>query len=189
MGLTPDIHKVILDLSDISTHIEAYCAGNLIKPDLQILLSKKNAIHHALLSLPTADEALIPERDRGVYECCRLGGILYSTAVLFPLPKSTGTLPRIASMVRTAVEGFRLETCFEGGGKVLIWILLLGGIAAEGTLERVWFLRRLKPLLAMEGITSWTSLNGLVARFLWMESACADGALKVWEELRQPPFL
>jgi hypothetical protein len=29
----------------------------------------------------------------------------------------------------------------------------------------------------------------LVARFLWMESACADGALKVWEELRQPPFL
>jgi hypothetical protein len=179
----------LLDLRDASIRIEAYCSGTLQKPELHALLTKKNSSHHALLSLPSADEAFIPEAQCSVYECCRIGGLLYSTAVLYPLPPSTGTLPKLTSMLKTAVENFRLETCFEGGGKLLVWALLLGGIAAEGTLERVWFLRRLKPLLAMEKITEWSLLLQLVEKFLWMDSACQDGALNVWEELERPPFL
>jgi hypothetical protein len=189
MGLTKEIYEVLLQLNENSSMVEALYTGTLRQPNLRALLNRRVKSHHAVLSLPTADEAFISEDQRSIYECCRVGAILYSTAVLFPSPPSKRTLPKIASQLKSVIEDFRLETCFDGGGKLLIWALLLGGIASEGTLERVWFLRRLKPLLAMEGVLEWRLLTDLVERFLWMDSACEDGALSVWEELERPPFL
>jgi hypothetical protein len=189
MGLTKEIYEVLLRLNEASSMVEAFYKGTLRRANLSALLNRRVKVHHAVLSLPTADEACVQEDQRSIYECCRFSAILYSTAVLFPSPPSKRTLPRIASMMKTTIEDFKLETCFEGGGKLLVWALLLGGIASEGTLERVWFLRRLKPLLAMEGIVQWRLLTDLVDRFLWMDSACEDGALGVWEELERPPFL
>jgi hypothetical protein len=189
LGLTSQGLSLLEDVSTLTQRIELYCSGTLIKPNLQPLLSKKNELHHALLSLPTAAEAGLSDDKRGVYEVCRMGGLLYSSAVLYPLPVSTGTLSRLVDLVKAAVQDLRLETCFEGGGKLLVWTLMLGGIAAEGTLERPWFLRRLKYALSMEKVGEWDALKVLVTKFLWLDSAIDDGAWKVWEELEKPPFL
>jgi hypothetical protein len=188
-GLTHEIYEVLLQLNETSIMIEAFYNGTLRKANLRALLNRRVKVHHAVLSLPTADEAFLSDDQRSIYECCRVGAMLYSAAVLFPSPPSKGTLPKIASLLKTVIEDFRFESCFDGGGKLLVWALLLGGIASDGMLERVWFLRRLKPLLAMEGIVEWSLLIDMVRKFLWMDSACEDGALGVWEELERPPFL
>jgi len=172
------VHEVLLDISTQSLRVEAYCNSALIHPDLQALLSEKNALHHALLCLPTASELALPERECGLYECYRLGALLYSSAVLYPLPPSTGTLTRLVAMAKQAVSDMRINTCFEGGREALIWILLLGGIAVEGSLEKVWFLTRLKTALRMVRVTRWSDLKRLVRAFLWMDAACDDGAFE-----------
>src|ERR1700753_2460305 len=55
-GVTEQALKVFVDLQQISVIIEAYTQGTLQNPHVLSLTSRRNSIHHALLSLPTKEE-------------------------------------------------------------------------------------------------------------------------------------
>jgi len=189
LGLTQDAHNALLKMNRVSIRFELYMQNQLVNPEFHTLLCEKNAIHHAFLSLPTGLELDLSEQHCGVYECCRIGGLLYSAGIFYPLPTSTGTPKRLVEMAKRIVQDIRLEVCMEGGLNVLIWVLVLAGIMSQNTLERPWFLRRLRPMLAMAEIRNWEDLKEILKAFLWMESACDEGAQCLFEDLSRPPYL
>jgi hypothetical protein len=169
--------------------LDLYSKGKLLTPDFHLLLCEKNNVHHGLLSLPSGADLGLRGQECDIYDCCRIGGLLYSLGVLFPLPPSTGAPLRLLKMTKQIVQDVRLETCLHGGSRVVIWVLVLAGIMAQNTLERPWFLRRMRPILAMEGIKTWSELKNVLNMFLWMDSACDEPARCLFEELSHPPYL
>jgi hypothetical protein len=189
LGLNKETHDLLLRARAISTKIDLYTNGKLLDPDFHLLLCEKNYVHHGLLSLPTATEIGLLGQERDIYECCRIGALLYSTGVLFPLPPSTGTPRRLVDMTKVIAEDIRLEMCMQGGARLLIWVLVLAAITAHNTVERPWLLRRMKLILAIEGIKRWEALKDVLHTFLWMDSACEEAARGLFEDLSRPPYL
>jgi hypothetical protein len=190
LGLTEEALMVVLDMLDLSIVMEAYCEHTLKNPNLLGLISRRNQIHHRLLSLPsgeTLESSGVPSK---LYECCRLGALAYATAALFTLPLSTGCPQRLVLQIQSTMEDVRLEGLYGCGGKFYIWVLFLAGIWAERMPERPWFLDRLRQLLELEGIYRWQELKSVLMSFLWMSSICDEGAMNLWEDvaskLRKP---
>ncbi|KAI6915076.1 hypothetical protein KC318_g382 [Hortaea werneckii] len=70
--------------------------------EYDVLLMARSGFYHRLLSLPPWDELLESEKcvsSRVTYELCRVTVLLYSSAVIYPMPPQSGWhLKRLASM-------------------------------------------------------------------------------------------
>jgi hypothetical protein len=180
-GLTAEALIVMREMVDLSVVMEAYCQQSLINPNLVALISRRNAIHHRLLSLPSGAT---------LYECCRLAALIYSTAVLFPLPLSSGCPRKLVLQIQSVMEGVPLRGLYGCGGKFYIWVLFMAGIWAEKMPERPWFIGRLRSLLELEGVFRWNELKSVVMSFLWVSSVCNEGGMNLWDDvacgLRKP---
>lgn len=64
----------------------------------------------------------------------------------------------------------------------LIWVLTLGGIAANDAPERAWFASALGDVTRRTGLNSWASIKSVLATMLWYEAACDRAAEDLWQE-------
>lgn len=190
LGLPIELLHAVQDSSNVSVQFEHYGSGTLKNGDLQSLFSQKNRQHHALLSLPpaSAPELELEKKAKALYDCVRLAALLYSSCTLFPLPASTGAVQRLVTMLKTAIEDMPLEIVLDGAASMLAWALFLGAIASEIVTDegvQSWYLQRLKSVLQLIGGKSWAEVKQLLTSFLWMEEACDEGAMRVWERLNK----
>jgi hypothetical protein len=184
-GVTEQVLTVMADLQHISVIIEAYTQGTLQNPEVLALTSRRNAIHHALLSLPTMDEVnpVLTENQKSVYESCRLAAMIYDLSIIFPIPPFSGVIQRLVSNAKVVLDSMRLEVVFGPSAKALTWVLFMAGTAAEYMSERPWYVERLKMVLASEEIYQWETVKGILNSYLWMSSAMDEAALKLWNEI------
>lgn len=185
-GLTEEALGVMVEMLNVTVLVENYVDGTLLGPDILALTCRKNHAHHRLLSLPTGaelSEFLGPKTS--FYECCRLAALMFATAVLFPMPRSTGIPQRLVTEIKQGIEATSLEALFGGGVSFFIWLLMLTGVAAAGLPERPWFEGRLIDLLTLEGVSRWSEVKSILASFLWMDSACDGSAMDLWDDIRQ----
>jgi hypothetical protein len=176
----------MVEMLNVTVLVEHYVDGTLLGPDILALTCRKNHAHHRLLSLPTGAElweSLGPKTS--FYECCRLAALMFATAVLFPMPRSTGIPQRLVTEIKRCIESTSLETLFGGGVSFFIWVLMLTGVAAAGLPERPWFEGRLIDLLTLEGVSRWSEVKSILVSFLWMDSACDGSAMDLWDDIRQ----
>ena len=131
------------------------------KPFDGVIHRTRTAIQHKLLLLPTLDELNLRERDRetpsNVYECCRLTALIYGVAVIYPVPNSHDLLQEL---VRRLKRSFLvLDILNRDLDGVLLWILVLGGVAALDKPERSWFAAELGSLSSRIGIKDWDTVR------------------------------
>jgi hypothetical protein len=176
--------KVLLDMAKITIIIEAYLQHTLIKPHVVSLSSRRNEVHHRLLSLPSGT---MLEEELGIpctlYECCRLAALAYATATLIALPPSTGIPQQLISRIQWEIKNVDFEDLYVYEIKLYIWVLFIAGIWAEGTPERPWFIKWLTYLLKLEGITRWKELKSVLMMFLWMSPVCDEGGMTLWDDI------
>jgi hypothetical protein len=68
--------------------------------------------------------------------------------------------------------------------ELLLWILVLGGIAVLDKPERSWYVARLVILVEnLEESTDWEAVEGILERYLWLDSACGHSGRELWEEI------
>jgi len=65
-----------------------------------------------------------------------------------------------------------------------LWILVIGGIAAEGRNERWWFVNEIGVICAQLDIANVGELKECVKNIVWIEGLLGDGLVVLWEELR-----
>jgi hypothetical protein len=183
-GLTKQALRVMLDLQHISVIIEAYTQGALQNPEVLALTSRRNSIHHALLSLPAMDEVeVLTEDQKSVYESCRVAALIYDLSIIFPVPSSTGVIAKLVANAKVVLETMRLEIVLGASAKVLTWVLFMAGAAAESMYERPWFVEKLKLVLVSEAICHWDSVREILNSYLWMSSAMDNAAVRLWDEI------
>ncbi|KAK4896691.1 hypothetical protein LTR27_005285 [Elasticomyces elasticus] len=142
--------------------------------------------HHRVMSLPPREglsEQQAEGRNLALYECCRLAAMIYSCAVILPLPTVTGWHVVLLNRLRRALENFDLTHQTEDTNPVLIWCLVVANMTAMRCESKQYFRLALRDCLFASGLVSWQKVRTTVREFFWSEAACAQGALVMWEGL------
>ncbi|CZS99106.1 uncharacterized protein RAG0_07577 [Rhynchosporium agropyri] len=122
--------------------IQHYLDGEPKGLTLEVILRTRYDVQHRILSLPPITDLPVLEFPF-TYEACRLGGLIYSIAVLLPIPNSYLVLKELVQQLQTAIEMSRLESPGGIHADIHLW---LGGIAALDKPERYWYVRELVAL-------------------------------------------
>jgi hypothetical protein len=181
---TPDLLDVLRAMSNLTIDIESYCQGAPATSDLATIIDKRNKIQHLLLSLPTYEELSSFLVDSpSLYEPIRLTSLIYSLAVVIPLPPSRSPHQQLATLLQSILVQPHASACWEESPSLVLWCLILGGIAAFGTDCRNWYIQNIMALSARMGLYSWLDVASEMRRYLWLESACDVGGRELWMEV------
>lgn len=154
--------------------------------EYDVLLMARSGFYHRLLSLPSWHE--LPEFEKRTiswktYELCRLTVLLYSSAVIYPVPaQCEWHLKRLGSM-RAVLATYTAQKVQTLDDSLLTWCLCVGGIAAFGTNQRSFFLSSLEETLRRLSLTSCSAVRKINRRSLWSDDACARGAAVLWDAM------
>lgn len=177
--------EVFDEMGTMTLAFEYYLSGepdSLRRRDIHKI---RTAVQHRLLCLPTASEiGIIPESEGGqyVYECCRLAGLIYGVAVVYPMPNSLLVLQDLVQRLKTAIETLDIQRLGCGMNGVLLWILVLGGVAALDTPQRSWYASKVAFVSTSMAIEIWGNAVDIMETFLWVDSACGQGGRMLWHE-------
>ncbi|EEP79918.1 predicted protein [Uncinocarpus reesii 1704] len=184
-GLPADISEILQCMRDYNNVINVYSQGLLPELELAVIADRRNWIQYNLVSLRSVYEYHEAFFDaHKTYEMCRLAAMIYSMLVIFPLPAANRPFKRIASMARMALMETETEpdpfASWRPGREMLLWALVLAGMAAKGTPDREWFVGKLAAALATAGPGTWEEVKEALGQVMWMDSVCDMGGQALW---------
>jgi hypothetical protein len=186
IGFTEELAEVFQAMNTYTSVLEAYHEGLILEPNMCKIIDQRNLIQYRLMSLPSAVQlGDIAISRNSVYEVCRIAGIIFSVGVIFPLPGQSSPLPSLAKQLKQELENshFNLFQHSPDTVDVLIWILVLGGIAATGPAERIWFTQAISKYIGYAHLLQWVDLKRTLKKMLWLDTACDDAGQQLWEEV------
>ncbi|KAL2066123.1 hypothetical protein VTL71DRAFT_2194 [Oculimacula yallundae] len=186
-GISESLLEILEPLGVVTWAIDYHLQAKPVGLTIGEIGRTRAAVMKRLLFLPSAEELGFEKNFAVVggtnfYECCRLTAFIYSVAVTFPIPNTRVVLRYYVGLLKAAIEDLEVES-FEDGkvDEIMLWILMMGGIAALGKEEREWFVETLGILREKMEI-SWSEAIGIFEKFLWLNSACGAGGKRLWED-------
>lgn len=189
--------EIFEEMGDLTTAIDNYLQGRPRCLKLGVIAVARFAVQHRLMCLPRASETYgvdspnyledISERTTTAsnqYEACIAAVKIYSIAVTFPVPNARRIMQQLVERLKQALVPLVLEKNKNDDSDLFLWMLVLGGVAALQSLERVWFIEQLEALVREWVVdTSWTRVERIMKQFLWLDSACGQGGKMLWAEV------
>ncbi|KAK3070752.1 hypothetical protein LTR53_009896 [Teratosphaeriaceae sp. CCFEE 6253] len=185
-GLTPEAESVLLELCAIDMLLGEVRLRRLKEGQDKLIVDVRNKAQYRLLSLPSWGELAEHEqtgRSRTIYELCLVTALLYSNAVIFPLPLNTGWHCKAITRLRGLVERSRIVASTDDISSMLLWCLFVGGIASFRSPDQAWFEMQLRIVLARAQLHRWRDVEQTLRAFLWSVEACRMGAAVLWDAL------
>lgn len=165
--------KVSDDFKDLLLDMRAYC--RLLSQsynDVQSALAswemnvQRNLIQHRLLSLP-----------RGHDEICRLTALIFSCGVIFPIARKRP----LQILVKQLLAELELQIDLEDQPtEFLLWVTVVGGIAAAGSAREGFYAQRLTRLATDLCVFEYKHLRDIMHEYLWLDQACDKAASSLW---------
>jgi len=167
-GINESTLRVIRSMVEVSMIIDGHTRGVRPITDMAAFVLRRNTSQHNMMSLASGEELGVGEvSSKCLYESIRHAVMIYSVAVTFPLPPLTGVFGKLATALKNIMETSKFDPCWQLCPKALLWILVLGGIAASNTENRAWYVQNVEA----------------VSGALWLESACDNGGRILWDEV------
>ncbi|EPE28692.1 hypothetical protein GLAREA_09813 [Glarea lozoyensis ATCC 20868] len=173
-GLHDEFINVFLRMKDYSETVQIYENSSNIP---EALADNRNWVLHHLLSLPSPqhhDDMFLEDtrRMKHCYEACRLAALIYCIHVIFPTPRSLQPRQKLLSLLRPVIEEIDLLMASREMVELVLWCVVIGGIAALGQNQRPWFTGQLNILATILKIREWDEVRVIMKRFSWVDSAC-----------------
>jgi hypothetical protein len=188
IGFTLELVEIFQAMKVYTSILEEYLDGSILQPDLVKFCDQRNLIQHHLMSLPSANELSgKSHQERQIYEVCRISGIIYNTAVIFPLPGLATPLPALSRISKRFLQtcDLNLYLSLPDVVDIFLWAIILGGVASTDTHEKAWFVESLKRLAAAAHLSQWYDIKQSLKRILWLDSACDRAGKQLWSEVEQ----
>ncbi|CAG7938057.1 unnamed protein product [Penicillium nalgiovense] len=171
----------------VHTYIGIIKASPNSTKDVSLLNDQRNITQHTLLCLSPASDLhafFSHPTHAATYEACRLAALVFGVGVIFPIPAQNTPLNTLARLIRSVLlQPTSIGLWSSPSTRLpLIWVLTLGGIAANATPERAWFASALGEIARRTGLTSWASVKAVVSSMLWYDAACDTAAETLWQE-------
>lgn len=187
-GITPSFSRVLHEIANMTAIIDCHTRGTLPIGDFTAFIDRRNTLQHRLMSLPPSQDLQGEEvASPALYEAIRSTAILYSGAVTFPLPPLSGHFQRLVQILQPLLEQSKFDPCWLHSPETLLWILVLGGIAATDmrTGEKQWFVRNIVIVARILELSKWEQVAEVLGGFLWLDSACEAGGRLLWAEVAE----
>ncbi|EME45112.1 hypothetical protein DOTSEDRAFT_79220 [Dothistroma septosporum NZE10] len=184
-GLPIEATTALQHLGFVDKLLDDYSTRAVSQTDDFYCAVLSNVAQHELLSLPPWEKLA----DRGTYvrssyELCRVASMIYSNSVIFPMSPGSGWLDKLLRQLRDLVEISTEATWDTDELPLLIWALVIGGVAAFWTGHRTFFLDTIRQALKQRGTFSLHDLLPGLRAFLWRDSTSMKGTLTVWEFMK-----
>ncbi|KIW34175.1 uncharacterized protein PV07_00970 [Cladophialophora immunda] len=189
-----ELANALRAVGDVTVALDHYQERRPNGPNLTDIVNAANEAHHKLSSLRPRI-TLDPQKADYLWNLCRVAGLIYSDLVLFPLPPTTGARPRMAGELRVAMENFEVfqaeetahldqSTKTEDYTCLVMWALMLGGLAALNTPHKRYFVQKMQEyVVRWPYATDWTAYTSLMATYLWWDYIFAEPVAKLWTEV------
>lgn len=173
-GLTKEAIHVFKAMGSTTVAIDYHIQGMPAGMTLGQISRARTAIHQRLLLLPSVSELGETRIQISVYEACRTTALIYAIGVIYPIPNSFRPFQVLVTRLKREIESGRFEQ--EAYlSDLLLWMLVLGGIAAADKPERSWYSSRLRGFVKRWKISEWEEVENKMLSFLWLDSACGQG--------------
>ena len=134
----------------------------------------RDAIEHRLLAYKSIDISVEEQ-------LCWTVALIFTHCVIYPLPNRAPLeilLDRLVASLRVLVE---LESDSIDPG-FLVWVMVVGAMACHSSngAKREFFLESLRSYASVLRIDSWLQLKSVLQDHLWIDRACDDGGIAVW---------
>ncbi|KAL2392366.1 hypothetical protein ABEF93_002037 [Exophiala dermatitidis] len=149
------------------------------------LMDQRNFVQHSLMLLtPETPEAA--QLEHPMHRLSRLATLIYSLLVVFPVPAIAAPFHRLARDVKAQLADSAVQARWtEGASDLLLWVTVMGAIAAIGSPDRQGYLARLDRLTRHLNINSWAGVKDRLKMFLWFDYTNDSDGLKLWRELEE----
>ncbi|KAJ5730899.1 uncharacterized protein N7483_005407 [Penicillium malachiteum] len=165
-------------------------APNRIDVNFALLTDQRNLTEYTLLALPPAS-AVLPyfshPTQATTYEACRLASLIFGVGVIFPIPAQNSPLQRLAQEISCVLLQQTATALWSSQSTraALIWILVIGGIAAFDTPCRPFYVSSLASTARSSNIHSWDEVKCLLENILWYHKAGDKPGKVLWKEVEQ----
>jgi hypothetical protein len=190
LGVHGDVVDVLLNLKDCSDAVDAYVNGVSLP---ECMADNRNWVLHGLLCLPSVDVSALPSRvglssqdfhmAMLCYEACRLAAIMYCIHVTFPIPRTMYPRRLLLPQMEEAIAKIRLATANRALGELVLWCVVVGGIAASSQPERPVFAIQLFNVSTFLRLAQWSDAKVVLQKFPWVDSVCDRGGAAFWNEV------
>lgn len=188
--------RVFQDMGNVTAAIDSYLKRRPRCLKLGVLAQARLSVQHQLMSLPQADEAFLQQSQSDAdaekssiarirYEACLATATIYGTAVIYPVPNARQILRPLTDHLKPALF-LLMNSAEDKNSNLMLWMIVLGGIAALDTSERPWFAKELAFYRHQREIRTVQAVEEIMEQFLWLRSACSIGAKLLWDEM--PPL-
>ena len=177
--------QIIDAIRDVSIGYDLHLEQNPSAPRHIHIVWGRNTLLHDLLRLPDKSfhDPLHP--DPCLYEICRLSTFSYMLLVLFPLPRVSGLHYTLAQLIKTTLDSCFIFRLWQRYAELSLWATVLGGILAEETALRPWFVQVSASICKERTWQSWDAVKNVCSRFLWFEQDCDRAGEAFWEEVSE----
>lgn len=180
------VEKVLIVLKWIIQYTFALDDHVKARPEAQrlgYLADERNFVQHNLLLL-TPLPAEIQDEDP-LMRLSRLGTVIYSLLVVFPLPAVAAPFHQLAHDVRQQLLDHSIQALWADASDLIFWVTAMGAIASIGSPDRQWYRTILDELTRRLGVDSWPAMRERLGMFLWYEYTNGSDGLKLWVELEE----
>lgn len=169
---------------------DQYQRGSSSKCSLSELATQSVFIQHRLLSLPVAefeDSTSGSYEEYYRYEITRLTTLVFADLVIFPSGMPPLPRPGLANLLYETLMRYFGDVLLDRPSldlslqDLILWSLVLGGIAATGTGLRTWYGTRLYMHVTEHKLTK-EDVNNKIRSFLYWDYIMEDATTKLWNE-------
>jgi hypothetical protein len=183
-GVTETAIIIFEAMADLTVVIDLHIQGILPISDMTLFIDRRNHIQHRLLSLQDGKELNYGEvSSPRMYEAIRLASMIFSVAVIFPVPPYKGIFRKLSGRLKSVADESKFDPCWQLYPNTLLWILILGGIASLDTEERVWYVQNLAAVSTSLNLFEWENVVENLKHYLWLQSACDTSGRALWQEV------
>jgi hypothetical protein len=152
---------------------------------LEMLADFRNLVQwHIMSLLPGGKLGPNVTNSYPLYEACRLALVIMGVGVIFPLPPQSAPLLELSQMLQAQLQSVEdiAKVYSSVSMKLVYWCLILGGIAAGESQERLWYGEELRRLAEPYGLPIWDEVKRDLKTILWLDRACDFAGRIFWEE-------
>jgi hypothetical protein len=197
LGIKRTLVRIFIDLTELTQAIEAYTNENGVcnPPDIDKFGDCRNIVQYRLLStLESAEEdgedgAPVSQQNLLVYLACRHAALLFSLHITFPIGRSMAPRRKLVQCLRDALRKIDVKESYDVGNgddrvmELLLWCIVIGGIAAENTPARGFYAAQASKVSSLLGCPSWEETRKTMKLFAWLDRACGPGGYAFWREM------
>lgn len=181
-----DLCTVVRLVCDFMIVVENHIQGRWSPRTFTVIIDQRNFVQHSLMSLKSKRELLEDgfSVQEGLYEPCRLAVIVFSFLVVFPIPPVSGPFESLTKQLLAELIEIDVRKESALRSRMILWMWVMGAIAAIGLPERQWFLNRVQELSSRLVVESWKALQDVLQSFLWFPSTNDPDGQDVWSEMQ-----